>query len=145
MFVTLPVFQLEMSPLKLFLFLKASFMYVIFDVSHSLIIPIPRIAPNIGHDPSIGASAKHSFTAATKLMPVSVAKLWVNLVAPSNTVTMNGLGKSLYPFNNSFLLMKIFFKKKKKKNEKIIEKQRYITIKNKQKKRMGEKRDVTYC
>ena len=91
MVVTLPVFQLEMSPLKLFLFLKASLMYVTFDVSHSLIIP--RIAPNIGHDPSIGASAKHSFTAAKKLMPVSVAKLWVNLVAPENTVTMNGVGK----------------------------------------------------
>ena len=55
-------------------------MNVTFDVSHSLIIP--RLAPNIGHEPSIGASAKHSFTAAKKLMPVSVAKLWVNLVAP---------------------------------------------------------------
>ena len=82
-----------MSPLKLFLSLKASLMYVTFDVSHSLIIP--RSAPNIGHDPSIGASAKHSFTAATKLMPVSVAKLWVNLVAPSNTVTMNGVGEEV--------------------------------------------------
>ena len=91
MLVTLPVFHLEMSPLKLYLSLKTSFVYVTFDVSHSLIIP--RSAPNIGHDPSIGASAKHSFTAAKKLMPVSVAKLWVNLVAPSNTVTMNGVGK----------------------------------------------------